>query len=198
MALRGPARPHTTQENRRCLHGFAATNEQPQFVLNGLWIWRESLGMQTRHEWDPDGKQMWAVGSPCSSAQGPPWRIPPSPCRRLKGKAALRLHGSRSSGPSLLSCLSPSFFFPSLFSFSCIPVGYVCSPGLCLSLLYLSVSQCLSLSLTTSLTLWQCPSRSVSCSQTVSDSMSVLGLWLALPPTSWLLPKARVLPSMLG
>lgn len=71
-------------------------------------------------------------------------------------------------------------------------------PLLCLSLLYLSVSQCLSVSLPTSLTLWQCPSRSVSCSQTVSDSMSVLGLWLALPPSSWLLPKASALPSMLG
>lgn len=54
--------PHTTAKNHRRLHGFAATKEKLRFVLNGLWLWRESPGMQIHREWDADGKQMWGCG----------------------------------------------------------------------------------------------------------------------------------------
>lgn len=80
LALPVPAGPHRTPKSCRCLCGFAAMHEKPRFVLNGLWLWRESLGMQNRHEWDADGKQMWDVESPCSGVEGPLWRTHPFPC----------------------------------------------------------------------------------------------------------------------
>lgn len=194
-----PAGPHTTQENRRCLHGLAAPNEKAQFVLNGLWIWRESLGIQIR----TSGIQM---GSRC----GPLDVSAPAPEAHL-GESLPVLQKAEGQGcvqtpwEPRFRAQSAQLSLPFLFlSFAFLFLLHSCGirlfswPLLCLSLLYLSVSQCPSVSLTTFLTLWQCPTRSVSCSQTVSDSMSVLHFWLALPPSSWLPPKASVLPSMLG
>lgn len=163
MALPMPTAPHGTQKSCRCLCGFAARNEKPRFVLNGLWLWRESLGMQSRHEWEADGKQMWDVESPCSSVKGPPWGTHPFP-----GMGTNPGGGSPSSRWSLLSS-GPSF---SPFTFlSCIPTGYACWPASRL----LCLIELLSLSLF--LSSCHCWSYSVfSCSQTVSDSVSVLCL----------------------
>lgn len=137
----------------------------------------------------------------CAHPSGPPWRARSFPCRGLMGAAALR-HGSLSSGPHPLSLL------PTRFS-SGIPMGCLCFPTSPLSL-----SQPLSFSLRTPTTCppqFLCsshpiPSSSfhgllypVSCSQTISDSMSALSLCFTLPPPSWLPPKAPVpLPSLLG
>lgn len=64
----------------------------------------------------------------------------------------------------------------------------VCLPLPCLpELLSLSLSPSLSLFFSLCLHLHV---TTVSCSQMVSDSMSVLFLCLSLPPSSWLLPKA--------
>lgn len=69
----------------------------------------------------------------------------------------------------------------------------VCLPLLCLLELLslsLSLSPSLSLFLSLCLRLHVTTGLTLSCSQMVSDSVSVLCLWLSLPPSSWLLTKA--------
>lgn len=97
-------------------------------------------------------------------------------------------HRSPSSWPSLLSC-GPSSL-SSLVHFSVLHSYRICLYS-CVSLSFcLSFHLPVSVSLTLSLSSCHCQPYSVSCSQTVSDSMSVLCLWLSLPPSSWLLTKA--------
>ena len=136
-------------------------------------------------------------------SSGPPWRARSFPCRGLMGAAALR-RGSLSSGPRPLSLLPAHFSFPGIpWDVSVSPPLLCPSPCLCLSFSLhtptLRAPQFLCFS-------HPIPSSSfhglpfpVSCSQTVSDSMSALSLCFALPPPPWLPPKAPVsLPSLLG
>lgn len=96
---------------------------------------------------------------------------------------------SPSSGARLPRCCP--YFSVFHLTFSSIPAGYVCPSSLysVSLLLSLSLSPSLCSSHSVSLSSGHRLSYSVSCSQTVSDSTSILGLWLSLPPASWLLPK---------
>ena len=189
-----PAGPPTTQESHRFLHGFAATNEKPRFVLNGLWLWRKSLGMQIHHEWDADGKQMWGCGKSPLHPLRPTLENSFLSLRKADGQGCAQMWEPQLRAQLVCSAVAPSSLsssFAFLFlwqSYAICLFPHLSSASLCFCLFFcLAVSLCFSHSI--SLSSCHCLSYPVSCSQTVSDSMSVLDLWISLPHSSWLLPK---------
>lgn len=108
-------------------------------------------------------------------------------CAQIPWEPQLRAQSAQLSPLLLFSCIWLSLVFLEdrsvvLASLLSLSASVSLSPSLCFSD-------------SISLSSWHRLSYSVSYSQTVSDS---LGLWLTLPPSSWLLPKASALPSMLG
>lgn len=192
LALPEPAGPPTTQESHRLLHGFAATNEKPRFVLNGLWLWRKNLGMQIHHEWDADGKQMWGCGKSPLHPLRPTLENSFLSLRKADGQGCAQMWEPQLRAQLVCSAVAPSFLLHLHFSFSGSPMRYVYFPTSPLPLsasVSLSVLQSLSVSLTPSLCLHVTACLTLSL-VSVSDPMSVLGLWISLPHSSWLLPKS--------
>lgn len=197
-ALQGPVGPHTTRENGRCLRGFAATKEKPLSVLNGLWIWKESPP-RVGSRWEADvGCWKSLLQRPGPTSENPSLSLP-----KAEGKAT-----AQTPWEPQLRAQSAQRSLPFFFSLSFALLFLLHSCRIRLSVLLASplplpaLSLCLPVPLRFSHYIPDFMAMPVSLclllSQTVSDSMSVLGLWLALPPSSWLLPKASVLPSMLG
>lgn len=141
------------------------------------------------------------MGSRCGM-----WKVPAPASKTHLGDSSLSLHEadgqgcpgtnpnhwSPSSWLSVLSCgassLSSHVYFSVLHSYRICLSSCIFSVSLGS---YLSVHLPVSVSLPLSLSSCHCRPYSVSCSQTVSDSMSVLHLWLSLLPSSWLLTKGQ-------
>lgn len=123
--------------------GSVAMNEKSPSVLDGLWLWRESLkatsGMQM-------GSRCGDEGSPQSSTSGPPWRTHPFPLK-ADGQGCARTNRAPGQGP-VCSAVAPFVFL--LHSYK-LPAFWVSPVSL-----FPSVSQsfCFSPFVTTCLTLF--------------------------------------------